>query len=99
MTETTRVIPSVLRSATYQTIIGLLAVSGMRVGEALRLQRSDIDWVEGVATVYATKFGKSREPPLAERRWTLWPTTPRHATSISRDHAPQPSSCPPTERR
>jgi integrase len=65
MAEATRTIPSVLRAATYRTLIGLLAASGMRVGEALRLQRSDLDWADGVATVYATKFGKSRALPLA----------------------------------
>jgi integrase/recombinase XerD len=64
MAQATAAIPSVLRAATYRTLIGLLAVTGMRVGEALRLRRSDIEWVEGVATVYATKFGKSRELPL-----------------------------------
>lgn len=36
----------------------------MRVGEALRLERSDIDWAEGVVRVRASKFGKSRELPL-----------------------------------
>ena len=37
----------------------------MRVGEALRLERDRIDWAEGVLTVHATKFGKSREVPLS----------------------------------
>jgi integrase len=60
-----RVVRSPLRVATYQTLIGLLAATGMRVGEALRLQRGQIDWAEGVLTVHATKFGKSREVPLA----------------------------------
>ncbi len=32
-----------LRQATYRTLIGLLAVSGMRVGEAIRLDRDDVD--------------------------------------------------------
>jgi integrase/recombinase XerD len=54
-----------LRSATYQTLIGLLAATGLRVGEALRLQRDQVDWSEGVLTVHATKFGKSREVPLS----------------------------------
>ena len=36
----------------------------MRAGEALRLMRSQIDWAEGVLTVHASKFGKSREVPL-----------------------------------
>ena len=53
-----------LRQATYRTLIGLLAVTGMRVGEAIRLDRADLDLVAGVATVRDSKFGKSRELPL-----------------------------------
>jgi integrase/recombinase XerD len=65
MAETARAIRTPLRAATYQTLIGLLAATGMRVGEAIRLQRRDIDWAEGTATVHLSKFGKSREVPLA----------------------------------
>jgi integrase len=64
MAEAARSIPTPLRAATYQTLIGLLAATGMRVGEALRLERSDIDWVEAAITVHASKFGKSRQLPL-----------------------------------
>ena len=53
-----------LRQATYRTLIGLLAVTGMRVGEAIRLDRDDVDLVHGVLTVRDTKFGKSRELPV-----------------------------------
>ncbi|MGH2780801.1 MAG: tyrosine-type recombinase/integrase [Thermoleophilaceae bacterium] len=53
-----------VRVATYQTLIGLLAVTGMRVGEAIRLDRSDLDLDQGVLTVRNSKFGKSRELPL-----------------------------------
>jgi integrase/recombinase XerD len=59
------VVGSQLRAATYQALIGLLAATGMRVGEALRLERCHIDWADGVLTVRASKFGKSREVPLA----------------------------------
>ncbi len=54
-----------LRAATLRTLIGLLAVSGLRVGEALRLHRADIDTDEAVITVRATKFNKSRQLPVA----------------------------------
>jgi integrase/recombinase XerD len=64
MTEVPHVIRSPLRAATCQTLIGLLAATGMRVGEALRLECDQIDWAEGVLTVHASKFGKSREVPL-----------------------------------
>jgi len=53
-----------LRSATYTTLIGLLAVTGMRVGEAIRLDRQDVDWTYGLLVVRNSKFGKSREVPL-----------------------------------
>ena len=41
-----------------------IAVTGMRPGEALRLDRGDVDWAEGVLRVVGTKFGKSRDVPL-----------------------------------
>jgi integrase/recombinase XerD len=53
-----------LRAATYQTLVGLLAVTGMRVGEAIRLDRADFDAQAGVLTVRGAKFGKSRQLPL-----------------------------------
>jgi integrase len=53
-----------LRVATYQTLIGLLAVTGMRIGEAIRLDRTDLDLDGGVLTVRYSKFGKSRLLPL-----------------------------------
>lgn len=53
-----------LRQSTYRTLIGLLAVTGMRVGEAIRLDRDDVDLAHGVLTVRDTKFGKSRELPI-----------------------------------
>jgi integrase len=55
---------SPLRAATYRTLIGLLAATGMRVGEAIRLDRPDFDSAAGVLTVRDTKFGKSRLVPL-----------------------------------
>jgi integrase len=53
-----------LRVATYQTLIGLLAVTGMRVGEAIRLDRGDLDFADRVVTVRESKFGKTRLLPL-----------------------------------
>jgi integrase/recombinase XerD len=58
-------LPRPLGAATYQTLIGLLAVSGMRVGEAIRLDRDDLDADhDGLLTVRDSKFGKSRLLPL-----------------------------------
>jgi integrase/recombinase XerD len=59
-----RLIPTPFRAATFQTMIGLLAATGLRVGEVIALGRGDIDWAEGVAVVRNSKFGKSREVPL-----------------------------------
>ena len=59
-----RLIPTPFRATTFQTMIGLLAATGMRVGEVIALGRDDIDWAEGVAVVRNSKFGKSREVPL-----------------------------------
>ncbi|HZA79459.1 MAG TPA: tyrosine-type recombinase/integrase [Acidimicrobiales bacterium] len=59
-----RQLRSPLRAATLETLIGLLAVSGLRIGEALRLDRDDVDLQAGVLRVRQTKFGKTREVPL-----------------------------------
>ena len=64
MGEARRAIPQPLRAATYETLIGLLAATGLRVGEAIRLDRDDIDFSEGVLLVRRSKFGKSRQVPL-----------------------------------
>ena len=53
-----------LSAATYQTLIGLLAVTGMRVGEAIRLDRTDVSLTDGLLTVWESKFGKSRRLAL-----------------------------------
>lgn len=55
---------SPLRAATLESLIGLLAVTGMRVGEAMRLERADIGWDDALITVRATKFAKSRQIPV-----------------------------------
>jgi integrase len=52
------------KTATFQTLFGLLAATGVRIGEALALDRSDFDAVAGTLTVRNAKFGKSRELPL-----------------------------------
>lgn len=53
-----------LPAATHGTVLGLLAATGMRVGEVLRLDRADVDWDEGVLLVRESKFGKSRHVPV-----------------------------------
>lgn len=53
-----------LRAATYHTLLGLLAVTGLRIGEALALDRGDLDVDAGLLVVRAGKFAKLRELPL-----------------------------------
>jgi integrase/recombinase XerD len=55
-----------LKAATYETLIGLLAATGMRGSEAMQLNRDDLDDTAGLLTVLATKFRKSRQLPLDE---------------------------------
>jgi integrase len=50
-----------LRAATLETLIGLLAATGMRVGEAMTLDRTDVDWDIGLLTIREAKYTKSRE--------------------------------------
>lgn len=49
-----------LRPWTYHCLLGLLSVTGLRIGEAIRLKAEDVDLQAGVLTVRGTKFGKSR---------------------------------------
>ncbi len=53
-----------VKQATYATLIGLLSVTGMRVGEAIGLDTDDIDWRARLLVIRAGKFGKSRELAL-----------------------------------
>lgn len=55
---------SPLRVDTYQTLISLLAVTGMRIGETVGLDQADIDWDHGLITIRNAKFGKSRQIPV-----------------------------------
>jgi integrase len=73
-----------LRGARHATLIGLLAVTGMRPGEAVGLDRHDVDLKDGVVAIRAGKQKKQREVPL-------------HATTISalRDYARLRDTCIP----
>ncbi|BAO92666.1 tyrosine-type recombinase/integrase [Caballeronia cordobensis] len=49
---------------TYHCLLGLLSVSGMRLGEARNLELQDVDLTAAVLTIRGAKFGKSRLIPL-----------------------------------
>ena len=85
------------RVQTCRTFIGLLASTGMRVGEVLSLDRTDVDLDEGILTIRNGKFGKSREVPfhstvcralrayttLRDRRFHRRSTTPAFFVSLA----------------
>lgn len=52
------------RGLTYYTLLGLLTVTGMRIGEAIGLDLSDVDHEQAVLLIRESKFGKSRLVPL-----------------------------------
>jgi len=79
--------PKGLRAHTYTTLFGLLVATGMRVNEALTLDRRDVDLKLGILHLRRTKFGKSRYVPIhastvvalkkyAGRRDRLFPASP-----------------------
>ena len=53
-----------MRAARHQTLIGLLAVTAIRPGEALALDRQDVDLRHGLVHVRAGKQKKQRELPV-----------------------------------
>ena len=55
---------SPVRATTYKTLFGLLAATGMRIGETIGLNRGDVDTDAGVITIRNAKFGRSRLVPL-----------------------------------
>lgn len=58
-------LPTPLLACTYEALIGLLAVTGLRIGEAIRLARDDVLLEQACVQVIEGKFGKSRQVPLA----------------------------------
>ena len=77
-----------LRRWTYHALLGLLSVTGLRVGEALRLKLDDVDLDNGVLTVRGTKFGKSRLVPIhASTRDVLASYRTRRASHLGNSDA------------
>ena len=58
--------PNGIRALTFATLFGLIAVTGLRVGEAIALDNSDVDLENGVLTVRCGKSGKARIVPISE---------------------------------
>jgi integrase len=53
-----------LRGATYETLFGLIASTGLRVSEAVHLLDTEVDLKSGMLTIRQTKFAKSRQVPM-----------------------------------
>jgi site-specific recombinase XerD len=58
-----RALTPALRAATFETLIGLMAATGLRLGETVDLDRADVDLVDGALHVRARQT-KQREVPL-----------------------------------
>ena len=56
--------PKGLRAPTYATLFGLIAATGMRISEAVSLDRQDVDFEESVLSIRNSKFRKSRLIPV-----------------------------------
>lgn len=78
-----------LHRATMQTLIGVMAVTGMRLGEAIGLDRADLDSRHKLARVIDSKFGKSREVALHDTTLTAL-----DAYATLRDQVCPTPSCP-----
>ncbi|MFK0297428.1 tyrosine-type recombinase/integrase [Streptomyces sp. NPDC090442] len=62
--QVTGILRPAFRARTWHTLLGLLAVTGLRTSEACGLDRTDVDLTSGLLTVRDTKFGKSRQVPV-----------------------------------
>jgi integrase/recombinase XerD len=62
--QATRQLRPALRAVTYEALFGLIAASGIRLGEAIGLIREGVDLTEGVLTIQEAKFGHTRIVPL-----------------------------------
>ena len=100
------------KGPTCRTLLGLLASTGMRVGEAIALDQVDFDTAQGVLLIRHAKFGKSRQVPLhsstcaalteytcLRNRTFRRPRSPELLRFASRDAAPlqeRPRRLPPS---
>ena len=73
-----------LQPHTWQTLIGLLTCTGLRISEAMYLKTNDVDWKQSLLIIRESKFGKTRLVPLhpsalpplrayAQRRQEIFP--------------------------
>src|SRR5438067_7759651 len=78
-----------LRPLTYTTLIGLLAATGLRPGEALALDTADVNLNDGLLAIRQSKFGKSRVVPVdASTREALRQYVAQRDALCARPHSP-----------
>ncbi len=85
-----RSLSPVLRGATYESLFGLLAATGLRVSEAVHLINADVDLKSGMLIVRQTKFAKSRQVPLHQStvKALRWYCRQRNLTVAVTDETP-----------
>lgn len=83
LVDATRMFRSADRALTISTLITLLFVTGMRIGEAIRLDIEDFDATRGTLLIRNTKFDKTREIPLHPSSVTAL------SSYLKRDNQPQ----------
>jgi integrase len=88
--DAARALSPALKAASYEALFGLLAVTGMRLGEAVALEPADVDLDDGVITIHAqnAKLERARLVPLH-------PSTVQALERYARTRArlcPEPSS-------
>jgi integrase/recombinase XerD len=84
--DAARAVRPPLKAASYEALFGLLAVSGMRVGEAVALEPGDVDLDDGVITI--------REQNAKLERARLIPLHPSTVQALDRYAATRARLCP-----
>ncbi|RVX41924.1 site-specific recombinase XerD [Nonomuraea polychroma] len=84
-----RVFRQALRVATHRLLIGLLSVTGLRTGDAVRLDREHVDLDAGILAIVDSKYGKSRQVLLSPST-----VTELHVYAELRDQAVGPVGAP-----
>jgi integrase len=70
------------RAAVLTALVGLLASTGLRSGEALRLDRADVDLIGGALHIRKTKFRKDRLVPIHPTTLTVLRNYDRHRNAV-----------------
>jgi integrase/recombinase XerD len=84
-----------LRAATYQTLISLLAISGIRIGEAIGLDDEDFDTGRGLLVVRHAKYASTAWCRCTPAPCAPWRGMPSSGGTRSRGRPAPPCSCPP----